>query len=74
MRFWLEPGDLPLTKGGLVWGYRGRAIGGRGECMSKGTVVGAGNTGIFPGNYVEVVEKSGGKRRIESADPRQRFT
>ena len=64
----LEPGDLPLTKGGLVWGISRQGDWWQGQVYDqRNSASMEGNTGIFPGNYVEVVEKSGGKRRIEGA-------
>ena len=64
----LEPGDLPLTKGGLVWGISRKGEWWQGQIYKQRNPSSVeGNTGIFPGNYVEVVEKSGGSRRIEGA-------
>ncbi len=64
----LEPGDLPLAKGGLVWGISRQGDWWQGQVYEKrNPESAAGKTGIFPGNYVEVVERSGGSRRIELA-------
>ena len=64
----LEPGDLPLAKGGLVWGISRQGDWWQGQVYEqRNPESAAGKTGIFPGNYVEVVERSGGSRRIELA-------
>ena len=64
----LEDGDLGLTKGGLVWGVERRGDWWYGQLYSKRNPESTETpSGIFPGNYVEVVEKSGGKLKIEQA-------
>ena len=54
----MEKGDLPLTKGGLVWGLERRGDWWHGQTyVASGAPTGV--TGIFPSNYVEAVEKTG---------------
>ena len=62
-----EDGDLELERASLVWGVERRGDWWFGEKYSKDRPASKdGETGIFPGNYVEIVEKSGGSLRIEN--------
>ena len=55
----MEDGDLPLQKGGLVWGVERRGDWWFGQIYSsKLPSSKEGGKGLFPGNYVEAVEKS----------------
>ena len=62
-----EDGDLELERASLVWGVERRGDWWFGEKYSKDRPASTeGGRGIFPGNYVEIVEKSGGSLRIEN--------
>ena len=62
----MEDDDLSLQKGNLFWGLERRGDWWFGETYSSTRPSSQdGTKGLFPGNYVELVEKSGGLQKIE---------
>ena len=62
----MEEDDLSLQKGNLFWGLERRGDWWFGETYSSTRPSSQdGTKGLFPGNYVELVEKSGGLQKIE---------